>query len=300
MTVPHPGTPDAFVRLRASGWIISLCLHGTAVFLAGLFAAKIGLAPPSSSFHWDVTVIGAQPPAMPAQMATGAQPSAAAAISPAQRRAPATALRPTSSQATPPTTPAITASSLPADTHHEVTPVLSPPIQGPQPLLEPTRTIPLSEPDISQTEPRPALHATSAPVEALSPTQTAPSPATETPLSSESSLPTSLESSTAEQATAPAQTASLAPLSSTPQAIRKPDYGWLAGHVLHRIEALKRISGHGKAATLGRSGRCPNRSSGRRPHCVSRHRQELRTRSARPGGTGDRSAGLPSHLVAAA
>ncbi len=240
MTGLHPGTPDAFVRLRASGWIISLCLHGTAVFLAGLFAAKISLAPPSSSFYWDVTVIGAQPPATPAQTAPGAHPSAAAVIRPAQRKAPATALRPTPSQAAPPTMPAITTSSPSADTHHTVTPVLTPPMQKPQPLLEPTRTVPLSEPDVSQTEPQPALHATPPPAEPLSSTPTAPSPATETPLASESSLPTSTVPSTTEQATAPAQTAVLAPSSSTPEAIRKPDYGWLAGPLLQRIEALKR------------------------------------------------------------
>ncbi len=232
MTGPHPGTPDAFVRLRASGWIISLCLHGTAVFLAGLFAAKISLAPPSSSFHWDVTVIGSQSPAAPTQVAPGAQTSAAAVIRPAQRSAPATALRPTPSQAAPPTIPAITTSSLSADNHHKVAPTLTPPIQEPQPLREPTRTVPLSEPDVSQTESQPALHATLPPAETLSPTQTAPSPATETPLSS--------ESSTVEQAAASSHTASLAPSSSMPQAIRKPDYGWLAVPLLQRIEALKR------------------------------------------------------------
>ncbi|HQW90601.1 MAG TPA: energy transducer TonB [Nitrospira sp.] len=42
-----------------------------------------------------------------------------------------------------------------------------------------------------------------------------------------------------ELATSPAQTASLVPSSSTTQALRKPDYGWLAGPLLQRIEALK-------------------------------------------------------------
>ena len=39
--------------------------------------------------------------------------------------------------------------------------------------------------------------------------------------------------------TSPAQTASLVPSNSTTQALRKPDYGWLAGPLLQRIEALK-------------------------------------------------------------
>lgn len=243
----QPGISEPLIRFQASGWIISLCLHGTAIFLAGLLAARIGLAPPSSSFHWDVTVIGAQPPATPAQAAPDPQTLAAAVIRPTQRRAPATAVRPTPSHTAPQTTPTTTTASLPVDAPYEAATVLTPPTQEPQQLLEPTRTGPLPEPEVTRPEPevarmepQPALHATSAPVEAPLPPQTAASPATATPLASESSLPTSaVPSSTTEQVAAPSQTASLAPSSNTTQATRKPDYGWLAGPLLQRIETLK-------------------------------------------------------------
>lgn len=169
----QPGISEPLIRFQASGWIISLCLHGTAIFLAGLLAARIGLAPPSSSFHWDVTVIGAQPPATPAQAAPDPQTLAAAVIRPTQRRAPATAVRPTPSHTAPQTTPTTTTASLPVDAPYEAATVLTPPTQEPQQLLEPTRTGPLPEPEVTRPEPevarmepQPALHATSAPVEA--------------------------------------------------------------------------------------------------------------------------------------
>lgn len=232
------GIPESLIRFQASGWIISLCLHGSAIFLAGLLVAKIGLAPPSSSFHWDVTVIGAQPPATPAQAAPDSQTLAAEVVRPAQRRTPAATLSPTASHTALPTTPTTTA-SLPADAPYEAASVLTPPIQEPQQLVEPTRTGLPPEPEVARMESQPALHATSAPVEAPMPPQTAASPATATPLASEAPLPTSAVPSTTEQATAPPQTASLAPSNSSPQATRKPDYGWLAGPLLQRIETLK-------------------------------------------------------------
>ena len=67
--------------------------------------------------------------------------------------------------------------------------------------------------------------------------QMANPPHADAPLAPEMSGPTSQPPS--ELATSPAQTASLVPSSSTTQALRKPDYGWLAGPLLQRIEALK-------------------------------------------------------------
>ena len=46
MTARHAGILGDLFRLRSSGWIISLCLHGSIIFLSGLLAAQIGLAPP--------------------------------------------------------------------------------------------------------------------------------------------------------------------------------------------------------------------------------------------------------------
>ena len=242
MTSRQPGISDPFIRFHASGWIISLCLHGSAILLAGLLVAKIGLAPPSSSFQWDVTVVGSQPPATPAQVAPGAQPPATAVIRPVQRNAPAAALRPTPSQAALPTIPTTTSSSSATVARNTIEPVLTPPHQAPAQLLERAPVVP-PPPELQEAkdELQTSLHTTSAPVEAppdpRSLPQMANPPLADAPLAPEMSGPTSQPPS--ELATSPAQTASLVPSSSTTQALRKPDYGWLAGPLLQRIEALK-------------------------------------------------------------
>lgn len=229
MTSRQPGISDPFIRFHASGWIISLCLHGSAILLAGLLVAKIGLAPPSSSFQWDVTVVGSQPPATPAQVTPASPPPVAAIIRPAQRNAPATALRSTPSPAALPTIPATTSSSPATVERDTIEPALPPPQQAPAQLLE--RTPALSsppEPQETKYELQPSLHTTSA---------MANPPLANAPLAPEMSETTSQPPS--EPATSPAQTASLAPSTSTAQAARKLDYGWLAGPLLQRIEALK-------------------------------------------------------------
>ncbi len=242
MTSRQPGISDPFIRFHASGWIISLCLHGSAILLAGLLVAKIGLAPPSSSFQWDVTVVGSQPPATPAQVTPASPPPVAAIIRPAQRNAPATALRSTPSPAALPTIPATTSSSPATVERDTIEPALPPPQQAPAQLLE--RTPALSsppEPQETKNELQPSLHTTSASVEATpdfsSLPQMANPPLANAPLAPEMSETTSQPPS--EPATSPAQTASLAPSTSTAQAARKLDYGWLAGPLLQRIEALK-------------------------------------------------------------
>ncbi|MEK6804601.1 MAG: energy transducer TonB [Nitrospirota bacterium] len=242
MTARQPGISDPFIRFHASGWIISLGLHGSAILLAGLFVAKIGLAPPSSSFQWDVTVVGSQPPATPAPVAPGAPPPVAAIIRPAQRNVPATALRPTPSQAALPTMPATTSSSPATVEHDTIEPALSPPQQAPAQLLERTPVVSSPpEPQETKKELRPSLHTTSAPVEALPDPRSLPQmanpPLADAPLTPEMSGSTS--QSPSEPATSPAHTASLVPSNSTTQVLRKPDYGWLAGPLLQRIEALK-------------------------------------------------------------
>ena len=242
MTSRQPGISDPFIRFHASGWIISLCLHGSAILLAGLLVAKIGLAPPSSSFQWDVTVVGSQPPATPAQVAPSTQPPATAVIRPAQRNAPAAALRPTPSQAALPTIPATTSSSSATVERNTIEAALTPPHQAPAQLLERAPVVP-PPPELQEAkdELQTSLHTTSAPVEAPADPRSLPQmanpPHADAPLAPEMSGPTSQPPS--ELATSPAQTASLVPSSSTTQALRKPDYGWLAGPLLQRIEALK-------------------------------------------------------------
>ena len=242
MTSRQAGISVPFIRFHASGWSTSLCLHGSAILLAGLLVAKIGLAPPSSSFQWDVTVVGSQPPATPAQVAPGAQPPATAVIRPAQRNAPAAALRPTPSQAALPTIPATTSSSSATVERNTIEAALTPAHQAPAQLLERAPVVP-PPPELQEAkdELQTSLHTTSTPVEAPADPRSLPQmanpPLADAPLAPEMSGPTSQPPS--ELATSPAQTASLVPSNSTTQALRKPDYGWLAGPLLQRIEALK-------------------------------------------------------------
>lgn len=242
MTAHQFGISDPFIRFHASGWIISLVLHGGAIVLAGLLVAKIGLAPPSLSFQWDVTVVGSQPPAPPAQVIPGAQSPATAVIRPAQRNAPATALHPPPSPAMLPTVPATTPSST-AAVARTIEPALPPPHQTFAPLLDRTPVeAPSPEPQKAKNELPTSPHMTSAPMDASpdprSLSQMANPPLADAPAAPEMSGPTSRPTSEF-LTTTPAQTASLVPSNSTTQIVRKPDYGWLAGPLLQRIEALK-------------------------------------------------------------
>ena len=243
MTDSHPGTPDAFVRLRASGWIISLCLHGTAVFLATLLASRIGLAPPSSLFHWDVTVVSPSvPPSAPSP--TIEQPQVGP--SPVRVTTPTTPLPPkraTAPELQHPTKSTSTSNPVIQEPQTS-TPVLPPPSQDIKPAPRPSLVHPLPEaleaPGVQPaTEPSPTP-AAQAPAEVqqqpapVAPIAKDPEPATQL----SSPMPTVQQSS--EQTSAPASTAALAPsLSTIPAPARKADYGWLSGILLPRIEALK-------------------------------------------------------------
>ncbi len=145
MTASHPGTPEGFVHLRARGWIISLCLHGAAVFLAGLFVAKLSLAPPSSSFHWEVTVVA--PPALsPAASMSATEPVVAKKPPrPAQRNVPVTPTphlrtEPVSSTMPEPHSTAVHSETLSA------TPIVPATTQTIRPVIAPPTTPPIPEP----------------------------------------------------------------------------------------------------------------------------------------------------------
>lgn len=239
MTVPHPGTPDAFVRLRASGWIISLCLHGTAVFLAGLFAAKLGLAPSSSSFHWEVTVVAPPAPSSTASISPREPAIAPKITRPAQRSVPTTSARPTQPE---PTNPTASTPSSPAlgSEPHTAAPVLPPPPQDTQQALKRPVTPPIPDP----SEPASDLPAAGPAITAVP--EPSPEPEPQRDISSSRtpehtpSAELSSPLSTASQITAtPAQVAALSPSTNSPTVAIKPDYGWLAATLLPRIEALK-------------------------------------------------------------
>lgn len=241
MTDSHAGTPDVFVRLRASGWIVSLGLHGAAVFLAIVFVDRIGLAPPSSSFHWDVTVVSpaASPPApSPTIERPHVDPN------PARVTTPSPPIPPRHSTA-PHLQPSTKSASTRSPLIHE--PQTSSPVLPPlpreidpapqRPLLPPLREALESPAAQAPTEPSPKPLAQS-PAEFQQ--QPAPvSSSTKDPEGTTELPPAFPTASQLEQTPAPASTAAFAPPASSVPAPRKADYGWLAGILSPRIEALK-------------------------------------------------------------
>ena len=242
MTASHPGTPDGFVHLRARGWIISLCLHGAAVFLAGLFVAKLSLAPPSSSFHWEVTVVA--PPALSpaASMSTTEPVVAKKPPRPAQRNVPVTSTYSSRTEPMNPTMPAPHSTAV----HPEpltATPVVPATTQTIPPVIEPSSSPPTPESQEPVREQAAPTHASAVlpapPVESLQAQTPSSSPEAEPRPSSESLVPPHSSPQATETISPPAQPAALPPSTSTSTVARKPDYGWLAATLLPRIEAMK-------------------------------------------------------------
>lgn len=237
MTARPGGLPGEFLRLRTSGWIVSLCLHAGALFLAGLFAAKIGLAPSTYPFHWDVTVVGPDDPSpiRPALPNTSIGPSKIAR--PAQRSVPASSTHSPRLQAPP-------ADASPITTPHQIADsVFTSHTQEAKPDLEHLRTVPVPPSPESTCEQILQHQRTSSPVETPAeshpPLPTPVSSLAEALPASETPPPSLAPQETPQSAMVPAQTASLTPSTTAPPVAGKPDYGWLADSLLRRIEALK-------------------------------------------------------------
>lgn len=241
MTAFHPDTPNPFVRMRLSGWIISLCLHGAAVILAAFLAARIGLAPPSSSFRWDVTVVTPAPATPSAtidkpQMApTPSLTTERRTLGKPRRAAPSDSQRSTKSS---PTSQKTTVYE--PQTSVPVTPT---PPQNIELTSQHPLTPPVPEPLESVREQSSSKHflpsASQFPAEDHKERTSSSSPIKDSepiaqPLASQHVL-----QQTPEETPAPISTVALAPSPNTTPATTKPDYGWLAGILLPRIEALK-------------------------------------------------------------
>ena len=242
MTARHAGIPGELFGLCTSGWIVSLCLHGSIIFLTGVLVAKIGLAPPSSLFHWDVTVISHHPPT-PTVPASPEVPIASSKVTkPIPRNTPSSAAANTRSLA-PLRTPPTSTSTAVATDYQTVDSVLTPHHEEPQRALEHIPAVPLHEQQESESEQSVQHHATllpaEAPIESHLPQLTPVPPEAEAPPASEP-LPHSSDPQVAPHtATTPSQVASLTSSTATTPVARKPDYGWLADSLLHRIETLK-------------------------------------------------------------
>jgi len=236
------GVPGAFIRLRTSGWIISLCLHGTAMVVAAMFAARVGLAPPSALFHWDVTVVNPSgAPSTPSP--TSDQPQSGSQS--ARMRAPSRPSPPPHSASRELPQPAKSAltTDVTASTLQASPPVLAPPSRDierePRQSLASPHSQPLASPhEEVGTEPPPTTVA-EFPSDARQ-EQAPASPLTQDnePLGQSLSPPQAAHASP-EQQLAPTATAALVPSARDIPVTRKADYGWLAGILLPRIEALK-------------------------------------------------------------
>lgn len=239
MTARHAGIPGEWFPLRASGWIVSLCLHGSIIFLTGLLVAKIGLAPPSTLFHWDVAVVS--PQTSTAAM-TSLQPpvTSSEATKPNVRSTSSSVVgnrRPVAPPQAAPTrpTPRETTDYRTADS------VLPPLHRESPPAPEHIATVPLDEQQKAARDN--AVQDDFALAETV-PQSRSPDRApalldTDTVLTSKPPPPSAKVSVAPSATTTSSQVASLPPSTSPTPTIQKPDYGWLADPLLRRIETLK-------------------------------------------------------------
>jgi len=229
-------------NLRLNGWIISACIHGFVLFLAASFVAQVKLAPSSAPFQWNVAVVtdagtpvvtsGAIAPAQPT--VKHSKPSTRREIplpAPSTTTSSGSAERITSTQAMSEHPPTPIPSTEPApvppprtDASRTEMAAISPP--PPVAALETTKQTLDSSFHEQRTPPEPQATAPTQEQAALLPTPTVPT-REPSPAQSESDRPAPLI------VTTPSPTATAPPAG-------KPDYGWLAGSILQRIEPLKR------------------------------------------------------------
>ncbi len=236
-TLFSPGT-----RFQVSGWIASLCLHSAVLFLAGLLAARMSLAPPASDFRWDVSVREAQSRPLPSPQPSSAVPSTVhsrAAVPPAHREK--TPVAPATPAPSPPQAAALTPEAAPVDFRAIVPSLQDPEPEASRQLAEPLTPLPPTEISTQTTEPDVRLlleqAPTTLPVEQAPPlsesiqTERVPAP---NPLSDDTATP----DADSKQEPEPTQVA-LAPTSPSPNAaVTKPDLSWLQDTLMRRIESF--------------------------------------------------------------
>lgn len=231
-----------FAHLRLSGWIISACIHGFALFLATSFLAKVTLAPSTTPFQWNVAVV--HPPEAPASTSASSTPAVPAATRPkpsARKEIPMPA-RPTG----PPVASAQRPSSRDAVSADPPRPIESADLApAPPPHVEPFRSESAAVAAPQSTgvpePPKQDVESTLHPQPSLS------EPQPPTPVREETAAPPTPNTPPAQSATAPPESeppatsvAAVAPPTVQAPPTRKPDLGWLAGSILQRIEPFKR------------------------------------------------------------
>jgi protein TonB len=239
VTAHYAGRPGEFFRFRISGWIVSLCLHGSIILLSGLLIAKIGLISPSSPFRWDVTIVGPQssssvPTPHEASSALPKEPS------PSARRTPSYGPNERRSVAPPPAAPIMPAPPEAIDSLTAVSDANSLYSEPPR-TSENTTATPLQEDPRSHGQtlpPRAAMTVeTSTPSHSSLPVAVALD--THASPANDPSSPVAAPAITQQAAATPPQVASHPPSTSPVPAPQRPDYRWLADPLARRIEELK-------------------------------------------------------------
>lgn len=242
MTARHAGILGEWFPLRVSGWIVSLCVHGSIIFLTGLLVAKIGLAPPSTLFHWDVTVVSPQASTATIPAALQASVTSSEATKPNVRSTHSSAAGNRRPVAPPQAAPA---RPTPAETteYRTADSVLPPLHQDSLRAPEHIATVPLDDQQKSARDETVQNDVALMPAETVarlhSPEGAPALLDTDPGLTSKPPPPSANVSVAPSATTTSSQVASLPPSTSPTPTIQKPDYGWLADPLLRRIETLK-------------------------------------------------------------
>lgn len=226
-SVNAPATTGDGNLHRFDGWLLSLVLHGLALFAALPLLRQLPITAPAESFRWDVTLVHSSeiraettPPAetsepfpisVPAETDSALQETAETAEPQPPAPAPTMARIETASAAQDPP---------PALRHVTEEPAQSIPASAEQ-SVSALRT---SDPPVQQTEPP-----------AAATLQDQPAPPAVAAGSDTSSVPST------EAVHAPSQTASVS-AQTDPASATRADYGWLQRALFQRLEELKRSS----------------------------------------------------------
>lgn len=242
MTARHAGIPGEWFPLRASGWIVSLCLHGSIIFLTGVLVANIGLAPPSTLFHWDVTVVSPQASTATIPASLQSSVTSSEATKPHVRSTHSSAAGNRRPLAPPQAAPARPTSAETTD-YPTADSVLSPLHQDSLRAPEHIASVPLDEQQKSARDEAVQNDVALMPAETVarlhSPERAPALLDTDPGLTLERPPPSPNVPLAPSSATTPSQVASIPPSTSPTPTIPKTDYGWLADPLLRRIETLK-------------------------------------------------------------
>ena len=227
------GQKDAHVK----GWLVSILLHSTVVFVALLLVKQIPFKPQDESFKWNVMMIS---PLEPVRTAVPVPNEALAASASSLKSVPSSQVQQTTPAQNSPLRQPLDQRPTPSISERDVTSVRAEPLVPTplQPAHLSQSVLPTAPTELIDHEPvtptAARAHSIDKPADA-STTVSGESGPQSAPPSPPSAIVEQTEHS--DQAT-PTQIASIS--STTPSAPAKRDYGWLSETILRRVEELKR------------------------------------------------------------